>query len=121
MHEVEDTLTAKEATKFKGAADFNNGLAPCTLENCDQPDTLGYIIKTGEFVIVFEPSSNVHSIISFDGEHARITFDCENVEEKGRKSKRCKIGCINRRAKLLVIAFFLPFTIEQGQSWAMND
>ena len=92
MHEVEDTLTAKEDTKFKGAADFDNGLAPFTLETRRQPDTLGYANKRGEFVIVFEPSSNLHSISYFDGELARITFDCENVEEKGRKSKRCKTG-----------------------------
>ncbi len=87
--------------KFKRANDFNNGLAPVTLEIPGQPDMLGYINKRGEFVIVFEPSSNVHSISSFDGEFARITFNCEDVEEKGKKFKRCKSGCMNRSGKIV--------------------
>ena len=88
-------------TKFKRANDFNNGLAPVTLEIPGQPDTLGYINKIGEFGIVFEPSSKVHSISPFDGELARITFDCKDAEGKGKKVKKCKSGCINRSGKIV--------------------
>lgn len=87
--------------KFKRANDFYNGLAPVTLENPGQPDTLGYINKSGEFVIVFEPSSNVNSISSFDGELARITFDCVDVEENGKKFRRCTSGCMNRSGQIV--------------------